>query len=283
MNKLSIWHQYCLPQHFLSRLLGKIANCRCKLLKNSLVKMVIKVYKVDMTEAKLQNLDDYPCFNDFFTRYLKTEARPFPHNNLLVASPCDGVVSQFGRISNGRLIQAKGHDFSLMELLGGESSSYKEFLDGEFATIYLSPKDYHRVHMPLSGNLRQMTYVPGKLFSVSPKTTSMVPELFARNERVICWFDSDHGPFTLVLVGAFFVASIATTWAGIIAPNKMRQVQTWDYAPDQRIHLKQGDEMGHFRFGSTVIMLLPKGLANWQPGLKNDDFIKLGQVLGRLN
>ncbi|MDO8953437.1 MAG: archaetidylserine decarboxylase [Gammaproteobacteria bacterium] len=282
MKRLSIWHQYCLPQHFLSRLLGRIANIRCRCIKNFMIKTIIKIYKVNMSEAKLESPDDYPSFNQFFIRHLKANARPFPHNNLLIASPADGVISQFGPITKGRLIQAKGHDFSLMELLGGETSSYKEFLDGEFATIYLSPKDYHRMHMPLSGNLRQMSYVPGKLFSVSPKTTSMIPELFARNERVICWFDSEQGPFALVLVGAFFVASIATTWAGVIAPGVSKGIQTWDYAPNQQIHLKQGDEMGYFEFGSTIIMLLPKGMANWQPSLKAEDAVKLGQVLARI-
>jgi len=195
MNKISIWHQYCLPQHFLSRLLGRIANIRCKFIKNAMIKAIIKIYKVNMNEALVERAEDYPTFNQFFIRHLKASARPFPHNNLLIASPADGVISQLGQITEGRLIQAKGHDFSLMELLGGETSSYKEFIDGLFATIYLSPKDYHRIHMPLSGNLRQMTYIPGKLFSVSPKTTQMVPELFARNERVVCWFDSEHGPF----------------------------------------------------------------------------------------
>ncbi|MDF2940388.1 MAG: phosphatidylserine decarboxylase [Gammaproteobacteria bacterium] len=281
--KLSIWHQYCLPQHFLSRFLGRIANIRCKFFKNLMIKLVIKKFKVNMSEAQFENLDHYASFNEFFIRHLKADARPFPHNNLLLASPSDGVISQFGQIKEGRLIQAKGHDFSLMELLGGESSAYKEFLDGEFATIYLSPKDYHRIHMPLSGNLRQMTYVPGKLFSVSPKTTTMVPELFARNERVICCFDSEFGPFALVLVGAFFVASIATSWAGVIAPNNIRKVQNWDYAPDQQIHLKQGDEMGYFQFGSTVIMLLPKGMTSWRPELTSEQFVKLGQVLANID
>jgi len=269
--------QYVLPHHLLSRLAGCIAECRWAWFKNPLIKWFVKSYQVNMSEARESNPTAFANFNDFFTRELKPDARSFVEQTGSIACPVDGAISQIGDIEAGRIFQAKGHEFSTYDLLGGSLELEKEFAGGKFTTIYLSPKDYHRIHMPISGTLRKMIYVPGRLFSVSPLTASRVPSLFSRNERAVAIFDTEYGPMAMVLVGAMIVASIETVWAGLVTPPK-RQRQTFNYQTP--IHLEKGDEMGRFKLGSTVILLFGKDAINWEQALCADQPVRMGQLLG---
>ncbi|MGO2131527.1 MAG: archaetidylserine decarboxylase [Halomonas sp.] len=248
LSRLFALIQYPIPHHLLSRLVGRLAECRQPWLKNLLTRAFIKRFKVDMSEALEPDPTAYVNFNDFFTRELKADARPISEG---LVSPADGTLSEFGAIEAGQLIQAKGHHFSAMALLGGDAEAAKRFQGGSFATVYLSPRDYHRVHMPLTGTLTEMIYVPGRLFSVNAATTRHVPNLFARNERLVCHFDTEHGPMALVLVGAMIVAAIETVWAGQVTPLS-GEVQRIRF--DQPIRLEKGEEMGRFKLGSTVVM-----------------------------
>jgi phosphatidylserine decarboxylase len=272
--------QSWLPQHALSRLAGVATESTYKPWKNFLIKHFVKAYNVDMTTAAQPDPLAYTSFNDFFTRQLKSDARPIETNHT-ITSPADGCISQIGNIQQGRIIQAKGFDFTVNELIGGDDVLASQFVDGKFATIYLAPKDYHRVHMPFAGSLRRMIYIPGKLFSVNTTTSENIPRLFARNERVVCLFDTDIGPMAVVMVGAFFVASIALTWCGVVAPSHTREVTITDYQPGT-IQLQQGDEMGYFKLGSTVITLFPANTLEWQAGLNSQSAIVMGQKLGIL-
>lgn len=266
--------QYPIPHHLLSRLVGGLADCRLPWLKNALVKTFIRQFKVDMDEAIEPDPTAYATFNDFFTRALEEDARPIGEG---LASPADGTLSQFGAIEAGQLLQAKDHRFSLMELLGGDGEAARRYLGGSFATLYLSPSDYHRVHMPLGGTLREMVYVPGRLFSVNAATTQHVPNLFARNERLVCHFDTEQGPMVVVLVGAMIVAAIETVWAGQITPLPRGGVQRIRF--DTPIRLEKGEEMGRFKLGSTVVMAFaePVTFADaLEPGAK----VQMGQSLG---
>lgn len=276
-----LFWQYLLPQHFLSRLVGKITNCRWHWLKNYLINLAIKHYKIDMSIAEKNKADDFIHFNDFFTRSIKLEFRPIVSGENTIASPADGYISQTGIINDGNIFQAKGHYFNLLNLLGGSAERAAPFMNGKFSTIYLSPRDYHRVHMPISGNLREMIYIPGKLFSVNQSSVSKITSLFARNERVVCLFDTPLGPMALILVGAMFVASIATVWSGVVAPNENHKIQYWSYesAP---LKFAKGAEMGRFQFGSTVILLFANSQINWLNELVPDQPIKLGQLLAKL-
>ncbi|MGM0983629.1 MAG: archaetidylserine decarboxylase [Pseudomonadota bacterium] len=274
LAKLFSLIQYPIPHHLLSRLVGGLADCRLPWLKNTLIKTFIRQFKVDMEEAIEPDPTSYATFNDFFTRALEEDARPIGGG---LASPADGTLSQFGAIEAGQLLQAKGHRFSLMELLGGYGEAARRYLGGSFATIYLSPSDYHRVHMPLGGTLREMVYVPGRLFSVNAATTQHVPNLFARNERLVCHFDTEQGPMVVVLVGAMIVAAIETVWAGQITPLPRGGVQRIRF--DTPIRLEKGEEMGRFKLGSTVVMAFaePVTFADaLEPGAK----VQMGQSLG---
>lgn len=283
-QRIFIALQYLLPHHCLSRLIGRLANCENPTFKNALIRWFIKRYQVDMSLAVRQRPEDFCHFNDFFTRELVEGARPLDDSDNGIVCPADGAVSQLGRISHGRIFQAKGHDFSLYELLGGDSERAKPFNDGLFATVYLSPKDYHRVHMPLAGTLKEMVYVPGRLFSVNQTTAENVPELFARNERVVCIFDTAAGPMAVVLVGAMIVASIETVWAGEVAPAR-RTLRSYDYteAGRQPISLNKGEEMGRFKLGSTAIVLFGPEAAQWQDGLGEGSTVCMGQKMGELS
>ena len=275
-----IFHQYLLPQHLLSRLTGKLAQSQMPWLKNLLIRAVIKHFDVDMSIAEHPNPEDYPDFNTFFTRALKPGVRPIVTGDDEIACPVDGFVSEIGHINDGQLLQAKGQTYSVETLLAGNSAWAELFDDGEFATLYLSPKDYHRVHMPLAGRLTRMAYVPGKLFSVNKASVGGIPNLFARNERVVCLFETAQGPMAVILVGAMLVASMVTVWHGVVAPDKCRLITTWDYA-DKDIELKKGDELGRFQYGSTAIVLLPKNIASWNPELTPDTAVKMGSLLGK--
>nr|WP_290444284.1 archaetidylserine decarboxylase [Pseudoalteromonas sp. XMcav2-N] len=256
MDKLKIALQYALPKHAVSRLVGKLAAAEAGALTTTLIKLFIKQYKIDMSEALHEDPAHYKTFNEFFTRPLKPGIRPLAEDAGILAHPVDGAISQLGDVVDGQIIQAKGHDYSLQTLLGGKESDVAPYLGGKFATIYLAPKDYHRIHMPLDGTLKKMIYVPGDLFSVNPLTAQNVPNLFARNERVVAIFDTEIGPLAMVLVGATIVASIETIWAGTVTPPAGKDVFSWDYPAegDNAVKLKKGDEMGRFKLGSTVIL-----------------------------
>lgn len=244
--------QYPLPHHAISRLIGKLAQCDNPWVKDTLIKAFIKRFNVDMSQALEPNPTAYATFNDFFTRALKADARPLGDG---ILSPADGVLSQYGRLQAGQLVQAKGHTYSAQTLLGGDTALAEEFLGGSFATVYLSPRDYHRVHMPVTGTLREMIYVPGRLFSVNQATATYVPGLFARNERLVCIFDTEHGPMAMVLVGAMIVAAIETVWSGQVTPLSGHP-QRIPFG--QPITLEKGAEMGRFKLGSTVVMCFAK-------------------------
>ncbi|MBO6753390.1 MULTISPECIES: archaetidylserine decarboxylase [Spongiibacter] len=275
MDTTFIILQYLLPQHLLSRLVGKLAECRLPWLKNLLIRRFITQYKVDMSEAVDSAPEAYANFNAFFTRALKDGARPIA--DAPVVCPADGAISQLGEINRGRIFQAKGQDYSLQTLLGDDKALTAEFDGGSFATIYLSPRDYHRVHMPVDGTLRSMTYVPGKLFSVNTTTAENVRSLFARNERAICVFDTEFGPMAMILVGAMIVAGIETVWDGQVAPPP-RQLTTRSY-PQEAPTLKKGEEMGRFKLGSTVILLFGKDKIDWLDKFEALTPTRLGEAL----
>ena len=278
---MKIWLQKLTPQHTLSRIMGWFGNCRCRHYKNWMINKFIRAFGVDMSEALEEDPTNYPHFNAFFTRQLKPTARDLNKPENCVISPADGAISEFGAIKQGQLLQAKGVSYSL-ETLVADKQCAEQFQDGSFMTIYLSPKDYHRVHMPLSGTLTAMRYVPGKLFSVNQEAVAGIPGLFARNERAVCLFDTEHGPMAVILVGAMIVASIHTVWAGQVAPCRQRTVQHWDYSK-QPLHLARGAEMGHFQMGSTAIVLFAKDAVQFAAGIQVDDSIYLGDEIGLLS
>ncbi|WP_284379745.1 archaetidylserine decarboxylase [Litoribrevibacter albus] len=279
-DRLFALSQHFMPQHALSRLTRLVAESQASTIKTPFINTFIKQYGIDMSEAANPDPASYASFNDFFTRALKPGARTIAEGEKTVACPADGAVSQLGDIQSGRIFQAKGHDFGLKELLGGDSSLEDEFQQGKFSTIYLSPKDYHRVHMPFTGTLRSMTYIPGKLFSVNPATVNNVDNLFARNERVSCIFDTEFGPMAVVMVGAMIVASIETVWAGLVTPPRGK-LTTWTYPSEgeKAIHLNKGDELGRFKLGSTVILCFPKDSIEWEASLKEGSTTRMGQLI----
>jgi phosphatidylserine decarboxylase len=279
-DSLFILMQYLLPQHLLSRLAGKLAGCEHPAVKTRFIRWFIRRYKVDMSQAQESDPAAYASFNAFFTRALRADARPVHGDETSVISPADGVVSQLGPIRNGLLLQAKGRRFSLRALLGGDAALAAEFDEGSFATIYLAPRDYHRVHMPLPGVLREMTYVPGKLFSVNQLTAERVDHLFARNERLVCIFDTDCGPMALILVGAMIVGSIDTVWAGQVCPAPPRLRKTDYRLQHPAVEIARAGEMGRFKLGSTVIAVFAENRVelNWK--LRAGKTISMGEVLG---
>lgn len=279
-ERLFIISQYLLPQHLLSRLAGCLANCTWAWVKNPFISWFVKRYGVDMREAEQTDPLAFACFNDFFTRALKPGARPLAPEPDSILCPADGTISQLGKIEHGRIFQAKGQSFSVLELVGGNPAHAALFQGGEFATVYLSPKDYHRVHMPCAGTLTDMVYVPGKLFSVNQITAENVPELFARNERVVCLFDTSNGPMAVVLVGAMIVASVETVWAGLVAPPT-RQLKAERYGQAAPT-LERGSEMGRFKLGSTAIVLFGPGHATWDPAMRAGAAVSMGQAMGKL-
>ena len=270
--------QHVLPKLALTRIAGLMAQSRAGRLTQAQIRWFVRRYGVDMSEAAQPDPTAYACFNDFFTRALRPDARPLAQADWVC--PVDGAVSQLGRIEGDQVFQAKGHHYSTRALLAGDAELAHAFSDGQFATIYLSPRDYHRIHMPCAGGLRRMTHVPGALFSVNPQTAAGVPGLFARNERVVCLFEmADGRPMALVLVGATIVGSMATVWHGVVNPPREGQVRHWDYAPGQH-DLAQGAEMGRFLLGSTVVLLWPRDTvrlnADWRAGTP----VRMGQAMG---
>jgi len=280
--KLAIFLQYIAPKQLITSLAGKLASRPFGKITTRFIAWFVKRYNVNMQEAANPDIGSYATFNDFFTRALKPDARPL--SNATFICPVDGAISQFGRIEKDQIFQAKGHQYSTYTLLAGNTALAPTFENGHFACLYLSPKDYHRIHMPCDGTLVSMTYVPGDLFSVNPTTAANVPNLFARNERIVCEFDSaEHGKFVMILVGATIVGSMATVWhdavGGIINPPRSSQIKRWDYKKNN-ISLKQGEEMGRFLLGSTVVMLFqPQAIKfsdQWHPSKK----IRLGEMMG---
>lgn len=273
---LSLQIQHLLPKQLLTRAMGRFARWEGGAVTQAAIRRFIARYDVDMQEAADPRPQAYDTFNAFFTRALRPDARPLAGADLIC--PVDAAISQFGSIENDQIFQAKGHHYSTTALLGGDVELARQFDNGHFATLYLSPRDYHRVHMPCDGRLTRMVYVPGELYSVNPLTARHVPGLFARNERVVCVFETAQGPFVNVLVGATIVGSMATVWHGVVNPPRTRQVRQWHYE-DQNIVLRQGEEMGRFLLGSTVVMLFPKGAmtfnADWAPTRP----VRLGQVM----
>lgn len=272
--------QYLLPQQLLTKLADKLANSKLHWLKNSLIRYFVGKYPINMSEAIEEEPLAYPSFNAFFTRALKKGLRPIcPHPHSL-ACPADGAISQFGPIDNGTLIQAKGHDYQVLELLGGDPKLAQPFQNGHFCTVYLAPKDYHRVHLPYEATLLQTTYIPGKLFSVSQHTAENIPNLFAMNERVVCLFETpQHGKMAIILVGAMIVGSIETQWAGTITPPRSGHIQTWQHQSKSPLHFKKGQEIGRFKLGSTVIMLCEKNLVHWKDHLTPGLTVRMGQPI----
>ncbi|MEN9449961.1 MAG: phosphatidylserine decarboxylase proenzyme [Pseudomonadota bacterium] len=272
-------YQSLLPQHSLSRFAGWIANCKQTWIKNRLIRGFIRHYNVDMSIAQEENPEHYINFNDFFTRLLKPEKRPISSNAADIVSPVDGTISQIGGIKENQLIQAKKINYNLQALLGGSAKLAAQFQGGQFATLYLAPPDYHRVHIPYSGELKEMIYVPGRLFSVDAQTTTELPNLFVRNERVITLFSTPIGPMAVILVGAMLVGHINTPWEGIIAPASKRHIYHWHYL-DNKISLHKGQEVGQFQLGSTVIILFAPNRMKWLTHLSGKK-VKFGENIGQ--
>lgn len=277
-DRVKILFQHMLPKRRLTALAGRIAGAEGGAVTTRLIRWFVRTYAVDMSEAADADVRSYASFNAFFTRPLKAGARPITGADF--ACPVDGAISQFGAIDDHHIVQAKGHRFTTTELVGGDAALAARFRHGSFANLYLSPKDYHRIHMPCDGTLLRMIYVPGTLFSVNPTTARGVPNLFARNERVVCVFDSpDHGPFVMVLVGATIVGSMATVWHGVVNPRRAHGASQWDYAGRDLV-LRKGEEMGRFLLGSTVVMLFGRGVIAFDDGWQPERSVRLGEPMG---
>lgn len=275
-DRLAVLPQYLLPKQALTNAMGALARAKGGGTTTAVIRWFIGRYGVNMAEAANPDPAAYASFNDFFTRELKPGARPLAQADWLC--PVDGAISQFGRIDGERIFQAKGHDYTATALVGGDAALAARFTGGWFATLYLSPRDYHRIHMPAAGELRRMVHVPGDLFSVNPVTARGVPGLFARNERVVCLFEGEAGPFVMVLVGATIVGSMATVWHGTVNPPRSGTLRAWDYAPGQ-VRLDKGAEMGRFLLGSTVVMLLPPGPLAFNPAWAPGGALRMGEPM----
>ena len=278
-DKFAVLPQYLIPKQAITALAGKFANARAGSLTTNVIRWFIARYQVNMEEAANPDIRHYASFNEFFTRALRSDARPLAQADYIC--PVDGAISQFGAIERNQIFQAKGHSYSTAALLGGDRDLAAQFENGSFATIYLSPKDYHRIHMPCDGRLTRMIYVPGALFSVNPTTARGVPGLFARNERVVCVFETAHGPFVLTLVGATIVGSMATVWHGVVNPPRPGVIREWRY-DEQNIVLGKGEEMGRFLLGSTVVMLFPQDRLSFNPDWSPARSIRMGEAMGKI-
>lgn len=283
-QRAKIAFQYMMPQLYLTQAAGWLAERKWGAVTHLIIKLFAKKYQVNLAEAEKTEASDYASFNEFFIRPLKEHARPINQDPKALCLPADGRVSESGGIEDNQLLQAKGHHFSLETLLANDFTLADKFKNGDFITTYLSPRDYHRVHMPCDATLRKMIYVPGELFSVNPFLAEHVPNLFARNERVICEFDTAFGPMVQILVGATITASMSTVWAGVINPPRTKEVMVYEYLTtgETAVHLKKGQEMGAFRLGSTVINLFPKGAVELETYLKAGEPTKMGERLGQI-
>jgi len=276
-SAVSVWLQYLIPQRLLAAIVYRVARCTWPIVKRPLIAWFASRFAINLAEVEQPDLHAYPSFNDFFIRKLKGSARPLAGNERTLISPVDGRLTQFGATTAGRLIQAKGLEYELDELLGEPQSGAAGLALGSYATIYLAPQDYHRVHMPLAGTLTRTRYLPGKRFSVNSDTANRIPRLFCQNERVVCWFDTEIGPMVVVFVGALNVSSISTRWLGEIPSGQPR---VWQHAGPPLRRYERGDEIGHFNLGSTVVLLLPRGALSWKESLPATGLVRLGQALG---
>ncbi|MCU7837685.1 MAG: archaetidylserine decarboxylase [gamma proteobacterium symbiont of Taylorina sp.] len=281
LDYLKTWPLFLLPQHFLSSLIHWFMRIKQPWFKNQQISQFIKLFNVNMNEAQQQSINGFTDFNHFFTRKLKNEVRIDQTNDKEICCPVDGAISEIGLIDKEQLIQAKGHYFNLSNLLADNESLTETFIDGSFATIYLSPRDYHRIHMPINGILKEMHHVPGNLFGVNRASVKTIPNLFARNERVISIFDTPAGKMALIQVGAIFVSSIETIWQGVITPPRQKSVQNWKYQDD--IKLAKAQEMGRFNMGSTVVLLFSKDMIEWSHELTPNTPVQMGQLLGKIS
>ena len=281
-DKLKVLPQYFIPQHFLTSLVYRLTRCDIPWFKNFIINQFINVFKVDMSLALNPDPESYSSFNTFFTRELSPGARPVSSDDRNIISPVDGIISQIDKIENDTIMQAKGKSYTLKHLLL-EDELVNMFSGGTFATLYLAPKDYHRIHMPISGKLSRMIYVPGKLFAVNAHTARAVNAVFAKNERVINIFHTDIGPMAIIMVGALFVGSMETVWAGQITPDKNRIINNVQYSDHEAVRLQQGQEMGRFNMGSTVILLFPKSIIQWSAEMVADKTIVMGEKVARVN
>lgn len=281
-DRFKVFLQYLLPKQAITIFAGFVASRQRGWVTTELIRWFVGKYAVNMSEAANSDITSYLSFNDFFTRALKPGARPLV--NATWVCPVDGAISQFGRIENDQIFQAKGHHYSTTALVGGDASLAEQFKNGNFATIYLSPRDYHRIHMPCDGRLLRMIYVPGDLFSVNPVTARGVPGLFARNERLVCLFDTPHGAMVLTLVGATIVGSMATVWQGVVSRSRQGALREWHYADTSPpVTLKKGDEMGRFLLGSTVVLLFPAGPLQFNPDWQAGAPVQLGQAMASIS
>jgi phosphatidylserine decarboxylase len=278
-DRLAVLPQYLLPKGALTNFAGRVAGAKGGAMTTRLIRWFVGKYNVNMDEALNPDIASYPSFNEFFTRALRPGVRPLAEADFIC--PVDGRISQFGAIDDDQIFQAKGHKFTTTALVGGDATLAARFQHGSFANLYLSPRDYHRIHMPCDGKLTRMIYVPGELFSVNPTTARGIPGLFARNERVVCVFDTANGPFVMTLVGATIVGSMATVWHGVVNPSRVTQICEWKY-DDQNIVLKKGDELGRFLLGSTVVMLFPKDALGFNPAWQPAGPVKLGEMMANL-
>jgi phosphatidylserine decarboxylase len=277
-DRIKVLPQYLLPKQALTSFAGRVAGAKGGAMTTSLVRWFVGKYSVNMDEAANPDIASYASFNEFFTRALRPDARPLAQADFVC--PVDGAISQFGEIDDHQIFQAKGHKFTTIELVGGDSLLASNFQHGSFANLYLSPKDYHRIHMPCDGRLVRMIYVPGTLFSVNPTTARGIPGLFARNERVVCVFESpEHGLFVMALVGATIVGSMATVWHGVVNPPRLERIFEWSYL-DRQVALKKGEEMGRFLLGSTVVMLFRKDTIKFNPAWAPERSVRLGEMMG---
>jgi len=282
MGRLFVILQYLLPHHALSRLVALLANSHWPLLKNPFIFLFMRHFKVNLSEAIIQDYRQFDNFNAFFTRQLLDDARPIQGDDSVIVSPADGAVSQLGAIQDHLIFQAKGINYSAVDLLGGNQQDAESFRNGRFITIYLSPRDYHRIHMPIAGTLKKTVYVPGRLFSVNQRTTDRVSGLFTRNERLVCLFDTPAGPMALILVGAMIVAGIETVWAGQVCPNRHGELSTDYSGQSPTIELGKGAEMGRFKLGSTVILLFGPDAVSLEKEIQADNSIRLGEAIAEL-
>jgi len=283
MKTLRLWPQFLLPKKGMTYLFGKLASIQQPTFKNWAIRTFLRLYPVNLIEAADPHPENYRDFNAFFIRHLKKGLRPLDNSPNTIVSPVDGHVSALGKIANHRLIQAKGRDYRLQTLLGDNAELAKQFVDGHFITLYLAPEQYHRVHMPVSGELQSMHYFPGHLFSVNQLTASKIQDLFAQNERVCCLFNTAYGPMAIILVGAMLVGGIATVWQGDITPPHRKAKQDWQYANETPVTLQQGEEMGHFKYGSTVILLFADKRIQFRENLTLNQIINMGQGIANGN
>jgi len=282
LTKIKILLVYCIPHHFLCKIMYKLTRSEKTLFLRPIMRWYVKHFQVNMMEAETEQLDQFPTMNQFFTRALKPGTRYFDSSDAVICSPVDGAISQFGNIHNDQIFQAKKHNYSLHDLLGGLDHVIKQFINGKFINIYLSPKDYHRIHMPYTGQLQDMIHVPGRLFSVAPDYAENVPNLFARNERVINIFNTSIGPVALIMVGAIFVSSMETVWSGVVTPPNGKRTVATDYSRSNKtIQLNKGEEMGRFNMGSTIVMLFGNQALNWSDDLVPHESIKMGKIIAK--